>query len=133
MLTRTLRSAISSRDISKLESLILAGAPTNIAMNEAIYEDYADAVALIIDLDSNAMDVMWKDRCALHVAASRGSIECTKLLLESGVDVSVKSLDDGSTSLHYATKHGHVEIVSLLMAYVFNFFNRRRTKIKLTH
>jgi len=116
-LIRSVRSAVSNHDLSKLESLLLAGAPAVVALSEACKHDYRDAVALILDLDSNAMDVMWKDRCALHVAASQGSIECTKLLLESGVDVSLKSRDVGSTALHFATAKAHVKIVSMLVAY----------------
>lgn len=51
----------------------------------------------------------------LHVAASLGSVECVKLLLNHGADVRVQFGDARSTPLHLAADEGSAECTRLLI------------------
>lgn len=51
----------------------------------------------------------------LHVAASLGSEECVKLLLNHGADVRVQFGDVRSTPLHLAAEEGSAECTKLLL------------------
>ena len=55
-----------------------------------------------------------KDGDKVLVAAEMGHIDIVKELLEKGVDVNCSSPNGHLTSLHYATKNVHVEIINLL-------------------
>jgi hypothetical protein len=50
----------------------------------------------------------------LHCAALNGHIEISRLLLQNGADVNLKS-NDGFTPLHWAASHGHIDILHLLV------------------
>jgi hypothetical protein len=50
----------------------------------------------------------------LHYAAYNGHVEISRLLLQNGAEVNVKSIS-GSTPLHYAAYNGHVDILHLLV------------------
>ncbi|XVF40773.1 hypothetical protein PTKIN_Ptkin01aG0142600 [Pterospermum kingtungense] len=59
----------------------------------------------------------WKDkegRTPLHLAASRGNIECAKMLVESGVDKNAQS-NDGRTALYRAAANGNRRMVEMLI------------------
>ena len=56
-----------------------------------------------------------KDGDKVLVAAEMGHIDIVKELLEKGVDVNCSSPNGHLTSLHYATKNVHVEIINLLL------------------
>jgi len=54
------------------------------------------------------------DRTPLHVAAGSGSLECVKLLLDLGADVSAFDFSDTSPCI-YAGRNGHREVVTTLL------------------
>jgi ankyrin repeat protein len=55
------------------------------------------------------------DSC-LHIAAGRGDLHAVKLLVEAGMDVNLRG-DLGNTSLHYARKHAHDDVVQFLISH----------------
>ncbi|XWS65808.1 hypothetical protein CRYUN_Cryun05aG0145400 [Craigia yunnanensis] len=59
----------------------------------------------------------WRDRegrTPLHLAATKGNIECAKMLVESGVDKNAKS-NDGKTALYRAVVNGNCQMVEMLI------------------
>ncbi|WP_341810971.1 ankyrin repeat domain-containing protein [Wolbachia endosymbiont (group B) of Chesias legatella] len=58
----------------------------------------------------------YKEYTALHLATISGSVETVKLLLNYGVDVNAKWIQN-ATPLHIAAKKGHVDVVKLLLDY----------------
>ncbi|OMO50038.1 Major sperm protein [Corchorus capsularis] len=59
----------------------------------------------------------WRDkegRTPLHLAVSKGNIECAKMLLKSGADENAKS-NDGRTALYRAAANGNRRMVEILI------------------
>ncbi|KAK8535949.1 hypothetical protein V6N13_104560 [Hibiscus sabdariffa] len=59
----------------------------------------------------------WRDkdgRTPLLLAATKGNIECAKMLVESGADKNAKS-NDGRTALYRAVAHGNRRMVEMLI------------------
>ncbi|KAL4369673.1 hypothetical protein GQ457_05G019800 [Hibiscus cannabinus] len=59
----------------------------------------------------------WRDkegRTPLHLAATKGNIECAKMLVESGADKNAKS-NDGRTAVYRAVAHGNRRMVEMLI------------------
>jgi len=81
-------SAVEDGNISKLRSLISAGADVNTRGKF--------------------------DNTPLHFAIDRGNVELVKVLLEQGADVSAHN-KYGERPLHYAIYEGNVEIVKVLL------------------
>lgn len=50
----------------------------------------------------------------LKVAAVRGDLHATRVLLDAGADVNA-IVEDGFTALHFAASQGHPEVVKLLL------------------
>jgi hypothetical protein len=69
----------------------------------------------IRNINVNVKDV--SGATPLHEAARNGHIEISRLLLQNGAEVNVKSNDGngGQTPLHYAASQGHVDILHLLV------------------
>jgi len=82
-------SAVEDGNISKLQSLISAGA----------------------DVKARTK---W-DETPLHIAADRGNVEIAKVLLEHGADINVRNNKRGDTPLHRAVAKGNVEMVKFLL------------------
>jgi ankyrin repeat protein len=51
----------------------------------------------------------------LHDAATEGSVEDVRRLIEAGVDLGALSTTEAATALHYAAYYGHVEVAELLI------------------
>ena len=56
----------------------------------------------------------WNGWTPLYFAAYNGHVEITRLLLQNGADVNVRS-HGGNTPLHWAAIQGHVDILHLLV------------------
>lgn len=52
----------------------------------------------------------------LHVAASVGSVEMVKELLDLGVDINARGGTLGGNALNYAASNGHMEVVKYLLS-----------------
>lgn len=50
-------------------------------------------------------------------ACENGNLEIVRVLLGRGADVNALRIDDGSTSLMYACRRGHLEVASMLLAH----------------
>jgi ankyrin repeat protein len=61
-----------------------------------------------------ALPQMMKDSLPARSSAEKGLFEVTELLLSKGADVN-KQDETGFTPLHLASKHGHRDVVSLLL------------------
>ena len=74
----------------------------------AANEGAADKVRFDLDLDSDLeqLDVSQ----SLIQAASIGSMDCCRLLLEAGADSTITNPEDGSTASVRATENGHTEV-----------------------
>ncbi|CAI9590316.1 unnamed protein product, partial [Staurois parvus] len=53
-------------------------------------------------------------KTAFHLAATKGSADCLKVMLTHGADVSAQDLS-GHTALHLSVKHNHIECVKRLL------------------
>ena len=51
----------------------------------------------------------------LHAAATNGSLECVRLLLEAGAQKDEGRRDTGATPLYLASQNGHLEVVRILV------------------
>jgi ankyrin repeat protein len=113
-----LHYAIISKNVELVQTLIKAGANTNV-FGEIIPLQYASVANLEITqlLISNKTKIDFSNRyneTALMFAASSGKTEIVSWLLENGAD---KSLDDvfSETALIKAEKNKHYEIVKILI------------------
>jgi ankyrin repeat protein len=83
-----------------------------------IYKDEPN-LNLINDLIVLGANLDWQDEddynsTPLHVAASWGEVEITRMLIDAGANVNLQD-KWGKTSLHWAAFYGQVEIVRMLI------------------
>ena len=85
-------------------------------LHVAVAFDRTDEMLSLIKLrECRSLDCRDKEgRTPLDLAASKGSIGCAKLLLESGADTNAKC-KDGRTALHRAAANGNHRMVEMLM------------------
>ena len=79
----------------------------------------ADDISRIKNLLNEGLDVNGMNEdgwSALMVAASKGSMEILKLLIENGAALDVKNRQGGQTALIFAAHWGHTEVVRYLIA-----------------
>ncbi|KAF2077715.1 hypothetical protein CYY_000962 [Polysphondylium violaceum] len=82
-------------------------------LHEAAYSGELAAVCLLIDHNAN-MNAKSFYGTALHYAASVGSNECIKYLLQHGADSRLRN-EQGMTALHVAAFHGYPEALNTLI------------------
>lgn len=84
---------------------------------EACDDDDIDALKEAIAAEGVEKVIASKNRdgwTPLHQAAFAGAMDCVKLLIASGADLTAKC-NDGDTPAHYASAQGHVDVVEELL------------------
>ncbi|CAI5771315.1 ankyrin repeat and SOCS box protein 3 isoform X2 [Podarcis lilfordi] len=87
------------------------------AIHEAAFHNASECLKLLIRAapsDSYIRSKTFEGTCPLHLSASRGSLECVAILLESGADPN-ELTNDASTPLFLAVQNGHVDVIKLLL------------------
>lgn len=64
--------------------------------------------------DVNERDLDCGGRTAIHWAATRGHVECCRLLIANGADPKIQSFA-GWTPLHFAAECGHLSCIRYLL------------------
>jgi ankyrin repeat protein len=70
---------------------------------------------------------------ALHIAATKGHLEATKLLLKAGVEVDAVGGEDSQTALHQSVRNSHKEVTGLLLQFRANPDARDAKDIPVWH
>jgi ankyrin repeat protein len=69
----------------------------------------------------------------LHIAATKGHLEATKLLLKPGVEVDAVGGEDSQTALHQSVRNSHKEVTGLLLQFRANPDARDAKDIPVWH
>ncbi len=86
------------------------------SLPRAVFENNREEVERLLrsDADVNEKDWIGLGMTALTYAAKYGRIGLADLLFGSNADVNVKN-DFGVTPLHWAFKHGHLDVALILL------------------
>ncbi len=102
--------------------LISLGANVNIEnargitpLCKAVVQKHVAAARALLEAGASLHPLGMKTYVPLHVAAAAGTLECVKLLLDYGADVSVRMDKLNDTALWQAASQGHLEIVVELL------------------
>ncbi|XP_070803763.1 ankyrin repeat and SOCS box protein 3 [Pituophis catenifer annectens] len=116
-------------NIKLLKKLIKKGysidVPDNrgwMAIHEAAFQNTNECLKLLIQAASSANYIRSKTfegTCPLHLSASRGNLECTAILLESGADPN-EVTNDATTPLFLAVENEHTNVIKLLLQHGAN-------------
>uniref|UniRef100_UPI00358F8F19 ankyrin repeat and SOCS box protein 7-like isoform X2 n=1 Tax=Myxine glutinosa TaxID=7769 RepID=UPI00358F8F19 len=93
-----------------------------------------DAVSLRGLLDRGALPLDARDHkgwTLLHMAASRGSLACIRLLLQLGVDAKEQESKSGFSPLHYAAMNGGTAAARLLIETVKGYSPREGAELAM--
>ncbi|XP_056423996.1 ankyrin repeat and SOCS box protein 3 isoform X2 [Hyla sarda] len=125
----TVGHAARRGDIKSLRRLIKNGSSVDVADNrgwmpihEAAFSDAAQCLQLLIHSAPSRDYVKSKTfegQSALHLAAKRGSVQCSKILLRAGADPNDLTNDE-TTPLFLAVENGCEAVVKLLLKYKAN-------------
>jgi ankyrin repeat protein len=88
------------------------------AIQEAASQGRTDELRRLLEEHPDLLDargVEFQAQTALHKAARSNRIECVRLLLEAGADVTIRDYGDNAFALHFAAESADVEIVRLLV------------------
>ncbi|KZC06393.1 Transient receptor potential channel pyrexia [Dufourea novaeangliae] len=116
-----LHCAAATGDISCVKCLIKSGADVNAGLSGksplyyAVLSNAEDCVEALLNAGACPNNPQVYTETPLHVAASLGSVICTKLLLKYGADVRVQFSSTRSTPLHLSAEEGSAECTKLLL------------------
>ncbi|CAK9822839.1 Transient receptor potential channel pyrexia [Anthophora retusa] len=116
-----LHCAAAAGDVSCVKCLIKSGADVNAGipgkspLYYAVLSNAIDCVEILLQAGASPNNPQVYTETPLHVAASLGSVICTKLLLSYGADVRVQLGSMKSTPLHLAAEEGSAECTKLLL------------------
>jgi ankyrin repeat protein len=117
-----LMNAVSARRLEAAQTLISLGADVNTSPNDgtgplllATLESDVPMTKLLLSKGANTLPLAKRLICLpLESAASEGSIELVRMLLEAGAPINAVSFG-GSSALASATTFGHTKIVEILL------------------
>jgi serine/threonine-protein phosphatase 6 regulatory ankyrin repeat subunit B len=120
--TQQLRSAIESRDLRMINSLIEIKPDINALTEDgsslliiASQKGYLEIVKLLLNKKANVNFAISTNLfTALHLATLNGHNNVVEELLANGADVKAKTINN-FTALHLASQYGHLEIVRTLI------------------
>jgi len=78
-----------------------------------VYTNYPKLIAILKAHPELIDNLNSKGFTLLHIAAHRGNLKLTKILLENGADITTKS-KDGYDAIYYAKKANQIQILELL-------------------
>ncbi|XP_054010715.1 transient receptor potential channel pyrexia [Hylaeus anthracinus] len=99
----------------KSKADVNAGLPGKSPLYYAVLSNATDCVEALLEAGASPNNPQVYTETPLHVAASLGSVTCTKLLLNYGADVRVQFGSTRSTPLHLAAEEGSSECTKLLL------------------
>ncbi|GBP04056.1 Transient receptor potential channel pyrexia [Eumeta japonica] len=135
-----LHCAASAKSLPCVKILMAHGADVNAGLKEhsplhyAVLSDASEVVSELLKAGACPDTPQVFTETPLHVAASLGSAECTRLLLEAGADVRAAMGPSKATALHLAAEDGHAECAQLLLdhgACIDRPNSRRQTPLHL--
>ncbi|XP_042330295.1 ankyrin repeat and SOCS box protein 3 isoform X2 [Sceloporus undulatus] len=116
-------------DTKRLKKLIRQGYSVDVPDNrgwmpihEAAFHNTSKCLKLLIGTapsDNYIRSKTFEGTCPLHLSASRGSLECAAILLESGADPN-ELTNDATTPLFLAVENGHTDVIKLLLQHGAN-------------
>ncbi|XP_076164401.1 transient receptor potential channel pyrexia-like isoform X2 [Ptiloglossa arizonensis] len=99
----------------KSQADVNAGLSGKSPLYYAVLSNAGDCVEALLQAGASPNYPQVYTETPLHVAASLGSVTCTKLLLDYGADVRVQFGSMRSTPLHLAAEEGSMECTKLLL------------------
>lgn len=78
------------------------------------YQSFPAIIELLLNKGANVNDKTTDAQTGLHLAASNGDTELTRIALARGIDVNARDRF-GLSALHFACRNGHLEIVKVLV------------------
>jgi len=81
----------------------------------ASFGGQADIVKLLLDRGHSPLIFNKKKEKAVHAAATKGSLDSLKFLLEADKSDKFEANVDGQTLLHLASKGGHLDCIKLIL------------------
>ena len=101
-----------------LAVMVLAGAGPgeDAALLDAARRSDAAAVRTALRAGANPNAAQGDGLTALHLAAEKGSLEVTRLLIDAKANVEARSRIGGYTPLHVAAQNAHAPVVTALLA-----------------
>jgi ankyrin repeat protein len=88
------------------------------AIHAAAAGGQVDELRRLLELHPDLIDARGVDhsaRTALHQAAWNDRLECVRVLLDGGADVTIRDYEDNASALHGAARYASVAIVRLLV------------------
>lgn len=116
-----LHCAAAAGCVTIVKCLIKSGANVDAGLSEksplhyAVLNNAGDCVEALLQAGACPNNPQVYTETPLHVAASLGNVQCTKLLLSYGADVRVQLGAARSTPLHLAAEEGSAECTKLLL------------------
>ena len=100
-----------------VSALIAAGAIVDVGLSHAWLKGWVVDGCFLIYSGANVEDVDAKNKTPLLMAAALGHIATVRVLVEEGrADPENRGSGNGPTPLFFASTHGHIQIVFMLLA-----------------